>query len=110
MNMVYPILTGTVVEYDASGAIDPRVSVAKLTKAGVGVMTLADPEPGYDGHIMTICTTTAQAHTVTYTGGFGGIGTGEDVATFQGAIGESMTIRAVDGTWFIVGLHTVALG
>jgi len=99
-----------VTTYSDDGAIDPRASVVKLTEADTSAMTLADPEEGYDGHIMTIHATAAQAYTVTYTGGFGGIGTGKDVATFGGAIGDGMTIRAVDGTWFVLALFGVTLG
>ena len=106
----YPILTGSTVEYDASGAIDPRASVVKLTKAGIAAMTLADPETGYDGHIMTIWSSTANADTVTNTTGFGGASTAKDVATSGGAIGNSMTIRADGGVWVVVGLNGYTLG
>jgi hypothetical protein len=96
--IVAPKLSKT---YTASGALDTRFAVHNIAVDGVGAMTLADPEAGYDGQEMFILATTANAHTVTYTGGFGGAGTGNDVATFGGAVGDSMHLIAYGGTWYI---------
>jgi hypothetical protein len=52
---------------------------------------------------------TAQLHTVTVSGGFGGGGSGEDVATFSGVIGDNITLRAFGGKWYIKGYHQVTI-
>lgn len=87
--------------YSASGAITVPAGVAKLTKAGVGVMTLADPAAEDDGLTLEIYSETAQAHTVTNTTGFNGGSTGSDVGTFGGAIGDGFTLVARNGIWWV---------
>lgn len=98
-----------ITSYADDGAIDPRESLVLLTEADTSAMTLANPSTELNGHLMTIMAAAAQAYTLTVTGGFGGGGTGEDVATFSGAIGDSITLRAVNGTWCIVGTHQVTI-
>ena len=68
-----------------------------VTKAGVCALTLAAPFA--DGAELTITSTTANAHTVTITAGLAGAGTGADVLTFGGAIGESITLISYNGNW-----------
>ena len=58
---------------------------------------------------LSIRSLTAQAHTVTVTGGFGNGSTGEDVATFSGAIGDGIELMAYQGYWYIAGAHQVAV-
>lgn len=106
----YPVLQYESLEYSASGAIDPRVSVARLTKAGVGVMTLVAPEAAQNGHIISVVSETAQAHTLTIVLGVGGVGAGGDVGTWGGAIGDTITLRADNGFWYLVGSLNVTLG
>ncbi len=94
----------------ADGAITIKNGVAKVTKAGVAVMTLANPtDVTDDNKELTILSTTAQAHTLTVTGGFGNGSTGEDVATFSGAIGDNINLKAYGGYWYITGAHQVAV-
>lgn len=94
----------------ATGAITISAGVVFLTKAGVAVMTIAAPAVGMDGAMLVIVSSTAQAHTVTFaTTGFNGGGAGSDVATFGGAIGDSMIIVAYDGDWLVVGNENVTL-
>lgn len=97
-------------DYSASGALTISDGLHKLTKAGVGVMTLANPTAAQEGTTMVIASTTANAHTVTLTGGFAGAGSGVDVATFGGAIGDNMQIIAVNLLWHVLSLHNVTLG
>jgi hypothetical protein len=93
----------------ASGAI---TSIAGghvyLTKAGVGVMTLAAPFA--DGAELTITSTTANAHTVTITAGLAGAGGGADVLTFGGAIGDSITLTSYGGNWHKKAVINVTAG
>lgn len=96
--------------YGASGALTIAKGLHKLTKAGVGVMTLADPTADQEGIVMRIRSTTAQAHTVTSVSGFGGQGGAADVATFGGAIGDGFDIVAVNLLWHVIALRNVTLG
>lgn len=94
----------------ADGAITIKNGVVKVTKAGVAAMTLANPtDVTDDNKELTILSTTAQAHTLTVTGGFGNGSTGEDVATFSGAIGDNINLKAYGGYWYITGAHQVVV-
>jgi hypothetical protein len=92
----------------ADGAITIKNGVCKIAKtvAGVVAATLADPTAGTDdGKVLLIVSNQAQANTVTSATSFGGGGAGENVATFGGDIGDSLTLRAHDGKWYIIGSH-----
>ncbi len=78
-----------------------------VTKAGVCAMTL--PNPIADGCTLVVIAATANAHTLTYTGGFGGAGTGQDVATFGGAINDSITLRSYNSLWYVVSTRNVTV-
>ncbi len=94
----------------ADGAITIKNGVVKVTKAGVAAMTLANPtDVTDDNKELTIVSTTAQAHTLTVTGGFGNGGTGEDVATFSGVVGDNINLKAFGGYWYITGAHQVTV-
>ncbi len=97
--------------YGASGAITipDKDGVAILNKAGVGAMTLADPTKAQDGRRLTINSSTAQAHTVTNTTGFNAGGSGGDVATFGGAIGDGLEVMAVNGVWNVLDKTNVTI-
>jgi len=101
--------------YSVNGAVDiskltsPRTDIL-MTKAGVLALTLAAPTAAIDGYEVTFIARTANAHTVTHTAGFSGDTTASDVATFGGAIGDSMTIKAVNGTWLATALKGVTIG
>ena len=97
-------------ELTADGAITIKNGVVKLNKAGVLAATLANPtDVTDDNKELMIYAATAQANTVTVTGGFGGGGTGEDVATFSGVVGDNITLRAFGGKWYIKGAHQVTV-
>ena len=91
--------------YSVNGALTIAPGVHKIAKVAAAAMTLAAPTAGQEGIVMTIVAlTTATSHTVTYTAGFAGTTTSSDVATLD-ALGHTMTILAVDGKWFILGLY-----
>lgn len=93
-----------------TGAISIKNGIVKLNKAGAIAATLANPtDVTDDGKRLTILSLTAQAHTVTVTGGFGNGSTGEDVATFSGAIGDNINLIASGGYWYITGAHQVTV-
>lgn len=93
---VTPITNATTPAY-------PKNGVLVLTHSSAQAITLTSPIAGVDdGKELLIVSSTAQAHTVTYTGGFGGAGASRDVATFA-VIGDYLRLVAVNGVWFNVG-------
>jgi hypothetical protein len=93
-----------------TGAITAKNGICLLNKAGVIAATLANPTAGTDDFKrLSIRSLTAQAHTVTVTGGFGNGGSGEDVATFSGVIGDGIELMAYNGYWYITGVHQVTV-
>jgi len=92
-------------ELTDSGAITLLAGgVVVLNKAGVIAATLA--APAQDGVVLLIGSITAQAHTVTVTGGLGGLGAGSDVGTFGAAIGNGCILFSKGGYWVqAVGLN-----
>lgn len=93
-----------------TGAITAKNGICLLNKAGVIAATLANPTAGTDDFKrLSIRSLTAQAHTVTVTGGFGNGGSGEDVATFSGVIGDGIELMAYNGYWYITGAHQVTV-
>jgi hypothetical protein len=73
-------------------------------------LTLPDPSTADNGALLVVVARTAQAHTVTNTTGFNGGSTASDVATFGGAIGDSIMCIADDGQWNVLNLRNVTLG
>lgn len=101
------------VEVTASAAELNILDGATLSVEELNILdgvTLANPTATTDDFKrLSIRSLTAQAHTVTVTGGFGNGSTGEDVATFSGAIGDGIELMAYQGYWYITGAHQVAV-
>lgn len=70
-----------------------------ITKGSVCALTLAVPVR--NGARLTILATTAHAHTVTVSGGIAGAGTGADVGTFGGAVGDGVSLISYNGAWYV---------
>lgn len=98
------------VTYTAAGAIAIIPGWASLLAGSAAAMTLADPSLADEGIEIQIIAADAQAYTVTNTSGFNTSSTAGDVATFGGAIGDCMTIKAVGGKWVATNLTDVTLG
>jgi hypothetical protein len=102
--------------YDVSGALTVAPGLHKIVKDTAGAaMTLACPTRAQEGLVMSILAlTTETSHTVTVAaaddavGGFGGAGASFDVATF-GTVGDSLTIMAAQGRWYVIGANSVGL-
>jgi hypothetical protein len=96
------------VNYPANGALGPYSGTAFLTKAGVGVYTLAAPVAGTDdGKVLHIQSTTANAHTVTTPATvLNGV---SHIATFGGAIGDNIVLKAAGGKWLVLTSVNVVL-
>jgi hypothetical protein len=91
-----------------NGAVDPHTpQVYMLNKAGVLALTLAAPTAGSDdGVLLRFISTTANAHTIT-TPAAGNIQDGNNsgfntVMTFNAHIGANCTLRAHNGTWYVL--------
>ncbi len=105
-----PVLAATA---DGAISIVAYSQTIYITKAGVCALTLANPTATtHDGARLTIVATTANAHTVSNAAGagFNGGGAGADIATFGGAIGDSMIVEAYQGKWYVLNLLNVTLG
>ena len=81
-----------------------------LDKATAIAATLADPAAGDEGKEITIISKTAAKHTVTFTTGLLGLDASGDVATFGGAILDSITVRAQSSVWVPVAVNNVTIG
>ncbi len=98
-----------IVTYSVSGAIAiPTVdTVVVLDKAGVAAMTLGAPTADLDGMILTITSTTANAHTVTATSliNDGLTGVPHTTVTFAAFAGATITLMALAGLWQVVAIQ-----
>lgn len=95
--------------YTAAGALTIQPGVSFIGSGGALAMTLANPTKEQNGMIMMIIASTAQAHTVTYTAGFGGGTTARDVGTFGGAINDALIIVAFNEVWWVISTRNVTL-
>ncbi len=93
--------------YTLSGALTVSSGIHLITVAGVGSMTLVPPTAAQAGTTMLICSSTANAHTVTVTEGFGGGGGSYDIATFANTPVAGFLIVAVALHWQPVGVSSV---
>ncbi len=97
--------------YTAAGAIQLVGGFHYLNAASGLAMTLAAPSGQTpEGTVLHIVSQTAQAHTVTYTAGFRGGTTSDDVATFGAAIGNYLIVVNLGGAWRVVASLNVSLG
>ena len=95
--------------YGASGAIEVAHGTHILKgPAGSVTMTLATPLGSQNGFQLVITAATAEAYTVTTPLGFNAGGGGADVGTYS-AIGDSLTLEAVNGVWNILANEGVSL-
>ena len=93
----------------ADGAITIAAGVVIITKATAAALTIDTPPLEMDGATLRIVSTTAAAHTVTHTPGFGGGTTARDVATWGGAISDGMVLVAYQGVWYVSSTRNVTI-
>lgn len=98
--------------YSAAGAISLPTNKDAVAVIGQGAgaaqaMTLADPSKVTPGVLIYIVSASAYAHTVTLTTGYGG-SNATDVFTMSGAVGDSVTLMSLNGTWAHVATGLVA--
>lgn len=102
-------ITGHIVEgistLTADGAVILTTKFNHLAKAAsAGAYTLVAASSANTGIELEVVASTAKEHVVTCTGTFSGIGvsTGNNTATFGGAIGDRMRIVSNGTTWVVV--------
>ena len=89
---------GAITGSGGAGTVPTSNTVIYLTKATAGAYTLAAPAKDQQNQVLFV-STTAAAHTITYTAGFYGNTTSSDVCTFPATINGCFTIKAQNGTW-----------
>jgi hypothetical protein len=95
-------ITGTVTgaaetTYATSLAISPAVFTAKISKADAAADTLAAPGAANWPKLLLIYSSSAAAHVITVTGLVGG-----NTITLGGAIGDSVVLKAISATEWVV--------
>jgi len=101
---------GATYTYTAAGAIQLAGGTYFINGTTLA-MTLAAPDGNTpEGTVINLVAANASAHTVTYTAGFRGGATSDDVATFGGAIGDGMTLVNLGGAWRVVRSTNITLG
>lgn len=85
--------------YTSSGAIAEKSGTVELGGSAAQTMTLADPVSGTDdGKCLDIIATSAHAHICTFTTALAG--GANHKATFGGAVGDTLAIKALGGKWY----------
>lgn len=84
----------------ADGAITIKSGIVHITKSSACALTLAAPSKFDSGKVLYVNSATAQAHTVTISGGLAGAGSGADVGTFGGAVNDGIALYAYNGAWY----------
>lgn len=99
VGIVEPVQTALV-----NGAISIVTGKVFITKAGVEALTLALPiagspsAGGHDGAVLSIVSTTANAHTVTTPAN--GVNGTNHIITFSGTLPNSIALTAFNGSWW----------
>jgi hypothetical protein len=89
------------VAQSADGAVPHSEGTHAITKAGIAVLTIAQPTAAEEGMRMVIVSRTAFAHTLTVTGGLGG-NAADDVCTFA-KVGDNIELLADALRWVPIG-------
>lgn len=104
-----PQQAGLVALPGATDAIPPHVPhTYVVTKAGVDAMTLAAPTTGTDdGLMITVVSSTANAHTITATGLFLCGTASVNLATFANQKGAGLTLMAYQAHWIVISSNGI---
>lgn len=92
----------------ANATVTIQNSTVIITKGTACALTMTTPTTAQNGTRIRFISTTAAAHTVTHgTVGFNGGGSGKDVGTFGGAIGDGFECVAYGGVWVTTWITNV---
>ena len=95
----------------AAGAIAITEGVKVITAASAIALTVAAPTTAQNGTVITVASSTAYAHTVTFTGGTlvnGTTGT-HTTATCAAFAGATLRVIAYNGQWYQSGISGVTI-
>lgn len=95
----------------AAGAIAIEDGVKVITASSAIALTLAAPTTAQNGTIITIMSSTAYAHTITFTGGTlvnGTTGT-HTTGTCAAYVGATLRVIAYNGQWYQSGISGVTI-
>ena len=98
-----------VTRYAGDGTISLKPGLHLLDKGSAAAITLPVPTGVKNGTEIEVRSTTAFAHVVTATGGFGGTGATRDVATFTAEVGAGFTAVVVDSLWHLRATNLVTV-
>lgn len=111
-----PVITGTPTVYSTDTTIsgDGAINIALgdlflLTKGSPAAITLADPVAGDNGRTICIRSGSAFAHLITLASGIGGVITTDDIITFTNRASASITLKAINAKWWVVGSYLTAI-
>lgn len=95
----------TVTAKPTDGAITAACGTIYITKgSALGSSTLATPTtPAQDGYTLRIVSTTAYAHVISVASGKVNGGSNTTITFTSAAIGDSVTLQAIGGVWYVVG-------
>lgn len=95
----------------ADGAIPIETGVTAITKGSAAALTIAAPTTAQDGTVISIVSSTAYAHVVTFTGGtlVNGTYAAKTTATYAAYVGAGIRIIAYNGKWYLSGNQNVTL-
>lgn len=102
---------GNVEAHTSSGAITSTYGLVILNSSSALAMTLAAPiaglpsAGGHDGNYLNILQVGSGAHTVTTPSN--AINGNKHIATFTTSAGSSVELQAYNGTWYVIGTHTL---
>lgn len=99
---------GVVNTYTGDAAIPLRPGVTILAGSSAKNYTLAAPTYAQNGMVMVFAAGSAQAHTLTVSGGINGGSTATDVATFA-ALGDSLVLVANNGVWYLISFRGTSI-
>jgi hypothetical protein len=104
-------ITAPVKSYTADGAITVNYGIVNISKTSAAAMTIAAPTTSQNGIIITIISSSAYAHVVTFTGAtfVNGDSSAHTTATFAAKVGASVRIVAYGGKWYQSGISNVTM-
>lgn len=99
-----------VTAYATDGAITHTSSIVNISKGSIAALTVGPPA-SIDGTRMTIVSSTAFAHVVTFTGAtlYDGTAGANSTATFAAQIGASITVIALGSVWLVESYNAVTI-
>lgn len=105
-----PTVYSTDTTISGDGAVDFSLGdLFLLTKGSAAAITLADPVAADNGRVICIRSGSAFAHVITLASGIGGVTSTDDVITFTNRASASITLKAINAKWWVVGSYLSAI-